>query len=54
MNARLRFWCLAALLVLGAVTLRGLWLTADPPPEEEVGVVWHDEGAWVHNARNQV
>ena len=22
-------------------------------PEEEVGVVWHDEGAWVHNARNQ-
>lgn len=54
MNPRLRFWVIATLVLLGAVTLRGLWLTADPPPEEEVGVVWHDEGAWVHNARNQV
>lgn len=53
MNARLRFWSLTVLLVLGAITLRGLWLTADPPPVEDVGVVWHDEGAWVHNARNQ-
>lgn len=46
--------------MLSATTLRGLWLTADPPevsssprPLEEVGVVWHDEGAWTHNARNQ-
>lgn len=60
MNARVRFWSLAVLLVLVATTLRGLWLTADPPevsrtprPIEDVGVVWHDEGAWVHNARNQ-
>lgn len=53
MNARLRFWGFTALLLILAVTLRGLWLTADPPPVEDVGVVWHDEGAWVHNARNQ-
>jgi len=42
----------AGLLVLATV-LRGLWLTADPPVQPSVGVVWHDEGAWVHNARNQ-
>jgi hypothetical protein len=59
MNARVRFWSLTILLVLGAITLRGLWLTADPPevsslprPIADVGVVWHDEGAWTHNARN--
>ena len=33
--------------------LRGLWLTADPPAQHSVGVVWHDEGAWAHNARNR-
>jgi 4-amino-4-deoxy-L-arabinose transferase-like glycosyltransferase len=44
---------LVALLATGGV-LRGLWLTADPPTgRAEVGVVWHDEGAWVHNARNK-
>ena len=26
---------------------------ADPPWNPSVGVVWHDEGAWVHNARNK-
>jgi 4-amino-4-deoxy-L-arabinose transferase-like glycosyltransferase len=31
--------------------LRTLWLRADPPTSV-VGIVWHDEGAWVHNARN--
>lgn len=37
-----------------AGTLRGLWLTADPASSTSTntGVVWHDEGAWVHNARN--
>jgi 4-amino-4-deoxy-L-arabinose transferase-like glycosyltransferase len=41
------------LVVAGA--LRGLWLTADPASSTSTnaGVVWHDEGAWVHNARNQ-
>jgi len=33
--------------------MRGLFPTADPPWNPSVGVVWHDEGAWVHNARNK-
>ena len=48
-----RFWIvLAALLVLSAL-LRGLFPRADPPWRASVGVVWHDEGAWTHNARNK-
>jgi hypothetical protein len=43
---------LVAALLVGAV-LRGAWLTADPPTQGTVGIVWHDEGAWVHNARNR-
>jgi 4-amino-4-deoxy-L-arabinose transferase-like glycosyltransferase len=43
---------LFAVVVLGAL-LRSVWLTADPPWYPTVGVVWHDEGAWVHNARNE-
>ena len=47
---------LAALLIVlaGAALLRGVWLTADPPTRPPEGIVWHDEGAWVHNARNRV
>ena len=41
---------LIAALLAGTV-LRTLWLRADPPTSH-VGIVWHDEGAWVHNARN--
>jgi 4-amino-4-deoxy-L-arabinose transferase-like glycosyltransferase len=37
-----------------AILLRGVWLNADPPVRRSVGIVWHDEGAWVHNARNRV
>ena len=36
-----------------ALTLRTLWLRSDPPVTGAVGIVWHDEGAWVHNARNR-
>ena len=43
---------LLCLLIAGAV-LRTVWLRADPPWYPTVGVVWHDEGAWVHNARNE-
>src|SRR5215216_1061666 len=43
---------LAAVLTLAAV-LRGLFPVADPPWQTTVGIVWHDEGAWVHNARNR-
>jgi 4-amino-4-deoxy-L-arabinose transferase-like glycosyltransferase len=39
-------------VALGGV-LRGAWLTADPPTHATLGIVWHDEGAWVHNARNR-
>src|SRR3954470_14000552 len=41
-----------AIAVLAAI-LRGLYPTADPPWRATVGVVWHDEGAWTHNARNR-
>ena len=46
---------LAALLIVlaGAALLRGAWLTADPPTRPPQGIIWHDEGAWVHNARNR-
>jgi 4-amino-4-deoxy-L-arabinose transferase-like glycosyltransferase len=43
---------LGAILLLAAL-LRGLFPTADPPWRTTVGVVWHDEGAWTHNARNK-
>ena len=43
---------LAGVLVLAAL-LRGLFPVADPPVSPTVGIVWHDEGAWVHNARNK-
>jgi 4-amino-4-deoxy-L-arabinose transferase-like glycosyltransferase len=39
-------------IAVGAL-LRGAWLTADPPTMTPVGIIWHDEGAWVHNARNR-
>ena len=43
---------LAAIVLIGIV-LRGLFPAADPPWAATVGIVWHDEGAWVHNARNR-
>lgn len=36
-----------------ALLLRLLFPLADPPWHTPVGVVWHDEGAWTHNARNR-
>jgi 4-amino-4-deoxy-L-arabinose transferase-like glycosyltransferase len=43
---------LGAILLFAALA-RGLFPTADPPWRTTVGVVWHDEGAWTHNARNR-
>jgi hypothetical protein len=40
-------------LMLLAIGLRVAFPTADPPWRTQVGVVWHDEGAWTHNARNR-
>jgi 4-amino-4-deoxy-L-arabinose transferase-like glycosyltransferase len=45
-------WIVAA-IAAGAV-LRLIFLTADPPWQTAVGITWHDEGPWVHNARNRV
>jgi hypothetical protein len=55
MTARARFFVpvLLAIVAFGAL-LRTVWLRADPPWFPTVGVIWHDEGAWVHNARNKV
>jgi 4-amino-4-deoxy-L-arabinose transferase-like glycosyltransferase len=44
-------WRLALIVILAAL-LRGIFPTADPPWQSTAGIVWHDEGAWVHNARN--
>jgi 4-amino-4-deoxy-L-arabinose transferase-like glycosyltransferase len=43
---------LLAIVVL-ASGLRLVFPAADPPWNPTVGIVWHDEGAWVHNARNR-
>lgn len=49
-----RQWIAGVVVVLAlAGGLRGVWLNADPATQPSVGVVWHDEGAWIHNARNQ-
>ena len=45
-------WILFSILVVAAV-MRGLYPAADPPWNPSVGIVWHDEGPWVHNARNK-
>ena len=50
---RTRFWIALAAILLAAAALRALYPTADPPWRASVGVVWHDEGAWTHNARNK-
>ena len=49
---RPHFWWPLVLILLAAALLRGVFPTADPPWQSTVGIVWHDEGAWVHNARN--
>jgi 4-amino-4-deoxy-L-arabinose transferase-like glycosyltransferase len=47
------FWGWLLLIAAIALALRTLFPTADPPWHSTVGIVWHDEGAWVHNARNK-
>jgi 4-amino-4-deoxy-L-arabinose transferase-like glycosyltransferase len=46
---------LIGLLIVAAVgaALRLTFPLADPPWRATAGIVWHDEGAWVHNARNK-
>jgi len=48
-----RTYRILLLIIAGvAILMRGLFPFADPPWQIPVGVVWHDEGAWTHNARN--
>jgi len=49
-----QFWSGLVAILLLALALRTLFPAADPPWRSPVGVIWHDEGAWVHNARNKV
>ena len=51
--SRSRFAAALTAIVLLAIVVRGLFPAADPPWQSTVGVVWHDEGAWTHNARNK-
>jgi 4-amino-4-deoxy-L-arabinose transferase-like glycosyltransferase len=50
---RTRFWIVLVATLALAAALRGMYPAADPPWRASVGVVWHDEGAWTHNARNK-
>ena len=42
---------LATLLL--ALALRAVFPVADPPWLAPIGITWHDEGVWAHNARNK-
>ncbi len=48
-----RFAAALLCILTVAALLRGLFPAADPPTNPTSGIVWHDEGAWVHNARNK-
>lgn len=50
--SRTRYLTLALLILMVGTGVRSVWLRADPPTVS-VGIVWHDEGAWVHSARNR-
>ncbi|MBI1873537.1 MAG: glycosyltransferase family 39 protein [Acidobacteria bacterium] len=51
--SRSQFVVVLFLVLMAAAGLRSIYPLADPPSHASVGVVWHDEGAWVHNARNR-
>jgi 4-amino-4-deoxy-L-arabinose transferase-like glycosyltransferase len=51
--SRAQFALALLVIVFAAAALRLAYPVADPPTTPGVGVVWHDEGAWVHNARNR-
>src|SRR5262245_66392128 len=51
--SRRAFRAILFLLLALAALMRGLYPAADPPWNPSVGIVWHDEGPWVHNARHK-
>ena len=50
---RRTFAVLLVSIFAAGIFMRVAWLRADPPTVDSVGIVWHDEGAWTHNARNR-
>ena len=52
---RVRFSLAATVIAIlvAAAAVRTVALRADPPTFSPIGIIWHDEGAWVHNARNR-
>jgi len=52
--SRRSFIAVLIAILLVAAALRVVFPTADPPWQVPVGITWHDEGPWVHNARNKV
>jgi hypothetical protein len=51
--SRTQFTVALLIVVCVALGLRLVFPVADPPARPGVGIVWHDEGGWVHNARNR-
>jgi 4-amino-4-deoxy-L-arabinose transferase-like glycosyltransferase len=45
-------WKLVGVALL-ALAVRAAFPLADPPWLEPIGITWHDEGVWAHNARNK-
>ncbi len=50
---KLTSWLPFVVIAVLALGVRLIFPAADPPWNPSVGIVWHDEGAWVHNARNK-
>jgi 4-amino-4-deoxy-L-arabinose transferase-like glycosyltransferase len=40
--------------IVVALALRAVFPLSDPPWLSPIGITWHDEGVWAHNARNKV
>ena len=51
--SRAQFSAPLFLILAAGLFLRTIYPAADPPWRSTIGVVWHDEGAWTHNARNK-
>jgi 4-amino-4-deoxy-L-arabinose transferase-like glycosyltransferase len=53
MRSRFLVAATAVGIVVVGTALRTMWLRSDPPAYRPIGIIWHDEGAWAHNARNR-
>ena len=48
-----RWYACLVVIALLALALRAVFPLADPPWAAPIGITWHDEGVWAHNARNK-